>query len=95
MKLNINCIYMMNLQMLSLYVPIDPSIDYPTEKLLVCSCVQYPIPYHLVWRLDPLLAIESPLTSLRLDCQLVGNQYENMLAINIACRCQFLIYETK
>ena len=39
MKLNINCIYMIKLRTLSLYVPIDPWIDSPTEKLLTCSCV--------------------------------------------------------
>ena len=32
---------MMNLQTFSLYVPIDPWIDSPTEKLLMCSCMQY------------------------------------------------------
>ena len=79
MKLNINCIHPMNLRILSLYVPIDPWIDCPTEKLLTCSCVQYLIPcclvcYHLAWEMDPLLAIESLLTSLGLACQLVGSQ---------------------
>ena len=78
MKLNINCIYTMNLQTLSLYVPINPWIDSPTEKLLTCSCVQYLIPfclvcYYLVWKMDPLLVIKSPLTSSRLACQLVGS----------------------
>ena len=70
MELNNNCIYTMNLWILSLYVPIDPWMDHPTEKLLTCSCVQHLIPYclvcyRLVWRMDPLLAIESPLTSSR------------------------------
>ena len=32
MKLNINCIYTMNLQILPLYVPIDPQIDCPTKN---------------------------------------------------------------
>ena len=40
--------YMMNLRILSLYVPIDPWIDCPTEKLITCSCVQYLISYCLV-----------------------------------------------
>ena len=48
LKLNIDYIYIMNLRILSLYVPIDPWIDCPTEKLLRCSCVQYFIPYCLV-----------------------------------------------
>ena len=67
LKLNINCIYMMNLWILSLYVSIDAWIDCPTVKLLTCSCVQYLILYclvcyHLVWRIDPLLVTDSPLT---------------------------------
>ena len=102
---NINCIHMINLWTLSLYVPIDPWIDSPIEKLLTCNCVQYLIPYclvcyrlvcyRLVWKMDRLLAIESPLTSLRLACQLVGSLWENMLAINIVCWCRFLICETE
>ena len=79
MKLNIKCIYMMTLWRLSLYVPIDSWINCPTEKLLPCSCLQYLIPhclmyYRLVWRMDPLLAIVSPLTFSHLACQLVGSQ---------------------
>ena len=62
MKLNINCTYTMKLWILSVYVPIDHWINCPTEKLLACSCVQYPIPYCLVWYclvwgMNPLLAI--------------------------------------
>ena len=68
---------MMNLRTLSLYVPIDPSINSPTEKLLTCSCMQYLIPYCLVcyclvWKMDRLLVIEFTLTSSRLAYQLVG-----------------------
>ena len=79
MKLNINCICTMNLQTLSLYVPIDPWVESPTEKPLMCSCVQYLIPYclvcyRLVWKMYYLLAIESPLTSSCLARQLVGSQ---------------------
>ena len=64
MKLNINCMYTMNLQILPIYVPIDPKIDCPTEKLLTRSYMQHLIPYCLVcycllWRMNSLLAIES------------------------------------
>ena len=71
--------YMMNLRILSLYVPIDLRFNSPTEKLLTYSCMLYLIPYclvcyHLEWKMDPLLAIEYPLISSRLACQLVGSQ---------------------
>ena len=76
MKLNINCIHTMNLWMLSLYVPINPWVNCPTEKLLTYGCMQYRNPYclvwyRLVWRLDPLLAIEFPLTSSGLVCPFI------------------------
>ena len=45
MKLNINCTYTTNLQILPLYVP---QIDYPTEKMLTRSYMQYLNPYCLV-----------------------------------------------
>ena len=69
----------MNLQILSLYASIDSWIDCPTEKLLKCSYMQYLIPYclvcyRLVWRMDPILGIESLLTFSRLVCQLVEIQ---------------------
>ena len=38
----------MNLQILLLYIPIDPQIDCPTEKLLTCSCMQY-LTFRIVW----------------------------------------------
>ena len=66
----------MNLQILPMYIPINPQIDCPTDKLLTCSYMQYLIPYCLVcfclvWRMNSLSVIESPLTSLCLACQLV------------------------
>ena len=47
-KLNINFICTMILRTLSLYVPINPWINSLPEKLLMCSCMQYCIPYFLV-----------------------------------------------
>ena len=52
MKFNLNGIYTMNLWILYLYVPSDPWMDCPTEKLLMCSCMQYLMPYCLVKRMD-------------------------------------------
>ena len=41
MKLITNTTYMLGLQILSSCVPINPWNTCPTEKLLMCSCVQY------------------------------------------------------
>ena len=80
-------IYTMNLQILSLYVPIDAWIVRPAEQLLTCSRVQYPMPYCLachclMWRkdlvsrlrMDPSSATKSPLTSSRLVNWLEGKK---------------------
>ena len=64
---NINSIYMMNLQILSLYVLLE-SIVLATEKLLACSISQALLfgwvwRMDLVYRMDSSLTNESPLTS--------------------------------
>ena len=48
---NINSIYTMNLQILSLNVLIEPSIHCPTEKLLMHS-ISHALLFGRVWRMD-------------------------------------------
>ena len=47
---NINSIYTMNLQILSLYVLIDPLIHCLTEKLLACS-ISHVLLFGRMWRM--------------------------------------------
>ena len=47
------------------------SLHRHTEKLLVCS-ISHALLFGRVWRMDSLLAIESPLTFSSLSSQLVG-----------------------